>query len=158
MSHLATKTTEIASLSDKHCIFRCGAATFSLPANAVREIVPTPDVVSVPVSHDTLAGLGHVRNEFLPILNLEPMIGPQARVTLNPGQLLVLNSPLGPWGLLIDKVISIDVVETHVDAGHRGDSASILLGTASHHGDVLSVLDANGLHRAVQQALQSRWA
>ena len=158
MTTAQANVTDIASLSDKHCIFRCGEASFSIPAMAVREIAPCPDIVTVPVSHAVLAGVGHVRNEFLPVVVLEPLVGDHACVSNASNQLLVLTSALGSWAILIDEIIDIDVVETHVDASHRADDTlSPMLGTASYNGDVISVLDANGLHRVCQQALQKQW-
>ena len=158
MSTLVTNAPNIASLSDKHCIFRCGAGMFSISATVVREIVPAPDLVSVPLCHDVLAGIGHVKNEFLPVIVLAPLVGEYAQVQSESGQLLVLNSSLGPWGLLIDKIVCINAVETHVDADRRLDSTlTPLLGTSSYEGEVISVLDANALHRVTQQALQSQW-
>ncbi|TWT88066.1 chemotaxis protein CheW [Stieleria varia] len=158
MTTLTNNTSSIASLSDKHCIFRCGDAVFSLPATTVREVTHAPDIVPVPVSHDALAGIGHVHSEFLPVIALAPIVGEHAAVNGTSNQLLILNSPLGDWGILIDKVMAIHPVETHVAAQHRNDStATVLLGTASFDGSVLSVLDVNSLQRVIQQTLHGRW-
>lgn len=158
MESIVPNQSRIANLSDKHCIFQCGDSMFSLPATSVREVTMMPPVVAVPLSHPSLAGIGNIRSEFLPVIDLEPLIGNQARLEAETGQLLVIESPLGGWAIAIDKVISIAVIETHVDAETRNDtSASILLGTASYDGKVISVLDANGLQRVAQQTQEAQW-
>ena len=66
--------SRIENLNDKHCVFQCGDAIFSLPATSVREVTLMPTMVSVPLSHPALAGLGNLRSEFLPVINLEPLV------------------------------------------------------------------------------------
>ncbi len=150
--------SRIANLSDKHCIFQCGEAMFSLPATTVREVTIMPPVVPVPLSHPSLAGIGNVRSEFLPVIELEPLVDNQARRGCALGQLLVIDSPLGCWAIAIDKVIAIDGIETHIDAGQRNEhSSSMLLGTATYRGRVISVLDVNGLQRIAQKTLENQW-
>lgn len=158
MQTVSTNQTQIANLSDKHCIFQCGDSVFSLPATSVREVTMLPPIVRVPLSHPSLAGIGNIRSEFLPVLDLEPFVGNQARLDQCGNQLLVIESPLGGWAIAIDKVIAIDVIETHVDACARSEhSTSVLFGTASHANHVISVLDVNELQRIAQKALESRW-
>lgn len=158
MESVVPSQSQIANLSDKHCIFQCGDSVFSLPATSVREVTMMPPIVAVPLSHPSLAGIGNIRSEFLPVIDLEPLIGNQASLSSANGQLLVIESPLGGWAITIDKVISIDVIETHVDADTRNDSAaSILMGTATYDGKVISVLDVNGLQRIAQQTQEAQW-
>ncbi|MEO1526756.1 MAG: chemotaxis protein CheW [Planctomycetota bacterium] len=150
--------SRIANLSDKHCVFQCGDAIFSLPATTVREVTLLPAVVPVPLSHPALAGIGNARSEFLPVIDLEPLVGNQAKRRLESGQLLVIESAIGCWAIAIDRVVAIDGIETHVDAGTRNENTlSLLLGTASYGGRVISVLDVNGLQRIAQQTLENQW-
>ncbi|KAA5544604.1 chemotaxis protein CheW [Roseiconus nitratireducens] len=160
MQSTLTSQSRIATLSDKHCVFQCGDSLFSLPATAVREVTIMPPVVRVPLSHRALAGIGNVRSEFLPVIALAPIVGDQARLTdPSTGQLLVVASQFGCWSIAIDRVVAIDALETHVDAGQRNENSdSVLLGTATHRGKVISVLDANGLQRMAQQILEGHWA
>lgn len=118
-----------------------------------------PAVVPVPLSHPSLAGIGHIRSEFLPVIDLEPLVGNQARLSSQTQQLLVVENAIGGWAIAIDKVIAIDVIETHVDANARIESTgSILLGTATYSGSVISVLDVNGLQRIAQQTQEAQWS
>ena len=158
MTTVMPNQSRIANLSDKHCVFQCGDAIFSLPATTVREVTLMPAIVPVPLSHPALAGIGNARSEFLPVIDLEPLVGDQARRDIESGQLLVIESALGGWAIAIDRVIAIDGIETHVDAGTRNENTlSLLLGTASYKGRVISVLDVNGLQRIAQQTLENQW-
>ena len=159
MPNVLPSQSQIANLSDKHCVFQCGDAMFSLPATTVREVTIMPTVVRVPLSHPSLSGIGNVRSEFLPVIDLEPLVGNQARLAAETGQLLVIQCPLGSWSIAIDKVIALDGIETHIDPGQRNEnSISVLLGTATYDGKVISVLDVNGLQRIAQQTLESQWS
>jgi chemotaxis signal transduction protein len=159
MENVLQNQSRIANLSDKHCVFQCGDVMFSLPATTVREVTIMPTVVPVPLSHPSLSGIGNLRSEFLPVIDLELLVGNQARLLADTGQLLVIDSPLGSWSIAIDKVIAIDGIETHIDAGQRNENTvSVLLGTATYSGKVISVLDANGLQRIAQQTLESQWS
>ena len=159
MESVLPSQSRIANLSDKHCVFQCGDAMFALPATALREVTIMPTVVSVPLSHPSLAGIGNLRSEFLPVIDLEPLVGNQASLTADTGQLLVIDSALGCWAIAIDKVIAIDGIETHIDPGQRNENTmSVLLGTATYDGKVISVLDVNGLQRIAQQTLESQWS
>ncbi|MCO8124663.1 chemotaxis protein CheW [Stieleria sp. TO1_6] len=158
MESVFPNQSRIANLSDKHCVFQCGDVMFALPATTVREVTIMPTVVGVPLSHPSLAGIGNLRSEFLPVINLEPLVGNQAHLTAEVGQLIVIESALGCWAIAIDKVIAIGAIETHLDAGQRNDQMiSVLLGTATYAGKVISVLDVNGLQRIAQQTLENQW-
>lgn len=158
MDSVLPKQSRIATLSDKHCVFQCGDTLFALPATSVREVTLQPPIVSVPLSHPSLAGIGNLRSEFLPIIDLESLIGNQRPVVKPQGQLIVIDSPYGSWAIAIDRVISIDAIETHIDASQRSETSTrFLLGTASYSGNVLSVLDINSLERIAQETLESGW-
>ncbi len=159
MESVLPNQSRIANLSDKHCVFRCGDVMFALPATTVREVTLMPTIVTVPLSHPSLAGIGNLRSEFLPVIDLEPLVGNQAHLVADTGQLLVIDSALGSWAIAIDKVIAIDGIETHIDPGQRNENTiSVLLGTASYDGKVISVLDVNGLQRIAQQTQESQWS
>lgn len=158
MDSVLPTQSQIANLSDKHCVFQCGDAMLSIPATCVREVTLMPTMVPVPLSHPALAGLGNLRSEFLPVIDLEPLIGNQARLASDSRQLLVIDSVLGSWAIAIDKVVAINGIETHIDAEQRNEKGgSALLGTATYNGIVISVLDINGLQRIAQRTLESQW-
>src|SRR5262245_47348796 len=88
-----------------HCVFRRGASWFAVPALSVCEVMLRPAIVIVPNAQTPLVGLCHVRSEFLPVLNLSPLLGEHTSMLSGEPQMLVLASPEGNWGLLVDQVV-----------------------------------------------------
>ena len=80
MQSVLPNQSRIANLSDKHCVFRSGTSWFSLPAVSVREITIAPDLVPVPQCHASLAGLCHLRSEFIPVISLAALLDIDASV------------------------------------------------------------------------------
>jgi hypothetical protein len=112
----------------------------------------------VPQCPRSLAGICHIRSEFVPAVLLGPLLGNEAPNSREPEQLLVLESPRGSWALMIDRVIAIDSIQTHVAANNRADSQlTAVLGTATYRSIVTRVLDPSVLHRIVQQSRSPQW-
>lgn len=144
---------------DKHCVFRVGSSWFSLLATAVREVTMAPDMVRAPGSHAALAGLCHARNEFIPVVQLAPLLGDAADRDAPAGKMLVLSGSAGNWALLIDEVIALESLETLVNPDARpGDIGSTtVIGTATCRSRVVRVLDPNSLYRRAEELLRSCW-
>lgn len=146
--------------ADKHCVFRCGGSWFSMPATAVREVAMAPDLVRVPGSHTVLAGLCHLRNEFVPILLLGGLLGESGGHRTAAQKLLVISGSSGDWGLLIDEIVALESVETSLNPELRlqdGRYAAVM-GTATYQNQVIRVLDAHSLYRRAEEALQICWS
>lgn len=80
------------SASDKHCVFRSGTYWYSVPAVSVREITIAPEMVPVPQSHASLAGLCHLRSEFVPVISLSSLLEVDERTVSQPNnKLMVIN-------------------------------------------------------------------
>lgn len=150
----------IAEISAKHCIFQCGESHYAVSATAVREVELLPPLVPVPRCPSSIAGICHIRSEFVPVVSVNPILGLQdsKEYDSGPKQVLVLNNTLGSWALMIDRVIAIDSIETHVDGGHRNEvQLAPVMGTASYRSQVIRVLDPKVLHRIAQQSLHQEW-
>ena len=76
--------------TDKYCIFRQGDSLFALPATCVLEVAANPGVSSVPGVEQVLAGICHLRNEFLAVVNLS-VLASEDTVDSENQQLLVIN-------------------------------------------------------------------
>ena len=105
MSTLTTNSPSVVatladhSASDKHCVFLSGREWFSVPAVAVREITIVPPLVKVPESDASLAGLCHLRSEFVPVVLLNSLLDGDACDYSHPhNKLLVLNGS-NVWGI-----------------------------------------------------------
>lgn len=147
--------------SDKYCVFRCGAFGFALPAHSVREVTVRPAVIVVPCCASVLAGLGHLRNEFLPVFSLSALSSDEGLSDEAPeGQMLVISGPEGAWGLLIDQVVALEPLEISIAAGASPDDewSAVLVGSASYRDQVVRILEPNGLYRLGARILERYWA
>lgn len=144
---------------DKHCVFRVGEGWFSIPATAVQEITLASEIVRVPGSHALLAGLCHVRSEFVPVLQLNALLQEAVIESDADQKLLVIEGTGGHWALLIDDVVALESLETLIHPDQRFDgSASPILGTATCRDQIVRVLDPNGVFRLSQKSLLDSWA
>lgn len=153
-----TMTTSDSRVCSHHCIFVAGASTWSVPANVVREITPRPPITPIPDSPSLLAGMCHLRNEFLPVFSLDAIAGESADDTTDRDHLLVLTGPEGSWGLLIDRGVTLEPLEIAVaDDPSESDALPVVMGTASFREEVVQVLDIDGLLRTGTQSLARHW-
>jgi chemotaxis signal transduction protein len=142
-----------------HCIFRRGSGWFALPAVSVREVILRPPVVIVPHSDPILAGLCHVRGEFLPALRLDSLLVENADCLPSEEQMIVVNGPEGSWGLLTDEVEALATLETSTtpETGFEDLWSEAVAGWSAYESQVVRVLDPNRFYRATQRALEQWW-
>ncbi|WP_203328982.1 chemotaxis protein CheW [Candidatus Laterigemmans baculatus] len=153
-------TTGRSVVSDKHCVFRVGSSWHSMLATSIREVTMTPVLVRVPGSDLLLAGLCHFRNEFIPVVDLNPLLENTSITRRAAGKMLVIGGAGGNWALLVDEVIALESLETlvHGDARSHDGGATAVLGTATFRDQVVRVLDPNTLYRRAEQRLRSGWS
>jgi chemotaxis signal transduction protein len=157
------ESTETATRSnpavDNYCVFRCGETWFSLPALSVREVMSSPKLFPVPHCHASLAGLCHVRNEFLPVVHLQVLLGGEAPKNSRGGQLLIVNTTGVSWAFLIDRAVAIDSLDLSINPDIRLDDglSAAFLGTATYGEHVVRVLDPNSLYRLAEESLRRGW-
>ena len=89
---------------DNFCIVRRGGSWYAITALSVREIVPAPALIAIPASPPVVAGLCHLRNEFLVVLRLDVLAGDQEPVNPQGQQMIVLAGFSGAWAVLVDEV------------------------------------------------------
>lgn len=144
----------------RFCIFRSGNDWFGIPALAVRSIIPRPELMETPHCDPTLQGICHVQNEFIAVVSFQAI--DQVQYDIAPGseqQLMILNGPQGPWGMLIDQAITLAELETSISTlgGAQDRWSKVIKGSASYENQVLQVLDANALYRYAAGILESFW-
>ena len=142
---------------EKYCVFQRGGDTLGILATAVREVALRPTIAVVPDADPSLAGLCHLRNEFLPVVSLNDL-NTRGGQTADM-QIIVFTAANGSWALLVDRVIGLVPLEvslsTHVGSG--GGWTSALMGSASHDDQIVRVMDANALFRFVEDSLNRYW-
>ena len=163
ISHSLTSTaSDQSSLdlssSEKFCVFQRATATFGLLASVVREVASRPKITVVPDADPLLAGICHIRNEFLPVLRLSEFA---AREETRPAeqQIVVVSAASGPWALLVDRVIGLLPLEVSLcsDVGASHGWSAAVMGSATHQNQIVQVLDANALLRLAEDVLNRFW-
>ena len=87
---------------DEVCSVRVDTALFGVPIAHVLEILGKPALQPVPLAPFFIGGLVHYRGEVLAAVSLRRLLGldPPPK----PEDVLVFESPDGPFGLLVDSV------------------------------------------------------
>src|SRR6185295_5063176 len=79
------------SVSSQVVALRCGAATFGVSIDRVREIVMVPEITPVPESGPFVRGIINLRGRILPVLDLALRLGLRtAPESLQDGRILVV--------------------------------------------------------------------
>lgn len=159
LNQSATAMLSDLSASDKHCVFRSGKGWYSLPAVAVREITISPQLVSVPQSHPSLAGLCHLRSEFIPVLSLSALLEVDDQSVSQPNNKLMVINGSSVWAILIAEAAALESLETILSPESRMEDSHLspVMGTAMFDEQILRVLDPNRLFRLAQQTLETSW-
>jgi chemotaxis signal transduction protein len=153
------EVTNAAQASEKYCVFERSDTVCAILATSVREVGLRPKISTVPGSHPMLAGLGHIRNEFLPFLRLNVTAGFEPHSGASEPQMVVVSGDNGPWGLLVDKVIGLlplDVSLCSEMHGAQGWLAAVM-GSATLDHRVVRVLDERALYRLATETMNRYW-
>lgn len=157
-THDRAPYTREFTTGDKHCVFRVERSWFSIPATAVQEITLPTEMVSVPGSPPSLAGMCTVRSEFVPVLRLDSILQEPCREHDRDFKLLVINAAGSSWAILIDEVIALESLETLIHPDQRPDvSQTPVLGTATCREQIVRVLDPNSVFRIAHESLHAGW-
>ena len=142
-----------------YCVFRRGIFWFALPALSVREVLLRPAITLVPNARALLTGLCHVRSEFLPVLNLGPLLGGDAPLLTSEAQMLVVESADGHWGLLVDQVAALTPLETSVAPEENSTPwFTAVLGWATYQDQLVRVLEPAVFYRMAESCFEEGWA
>ncbi len=157
----APSVARIADLQDpygfqKHCVFRCGDCWFSMPATAVRELTIAPDLVQVPFCHSSVAGLGHLRSEFIPVVTLDGLLSFEAKLDRTTQDHLLVLEGSNLWALLISESVGLETIETIVSQDAMSES-NVVLGTAMYRDRIIRVLNPAALLNTAQTLLEQFW-
>lgn len=143
---------------ERYCVFQYGDACFGVLATTVREVALRPKVSVVPGAGSMLVGLCHLRNEFLPVVQLRDGVF-DVNSSAQKQQIVVVSAAGGSWALLVDRVIGL--VPLEVSLSSEGNSAmgwsSSVMGSASHDDKIVQVIDANALFRYFDSSLSQGW-
>ncbi len=157
----ATEMLSVAAAqSDKHFLFRCGQAWFSVPAIAVREVTITPEVVSVPGCHPAIEGLCRQQSEFIPVISLAALLDLETTDTMHDHNQLMTLCGNNVWAIRIAEALALESLETLSSPEIRQDdsASSPIIGTAVQGDQIVRVLNPERLYQLTNQALEIQWS
>lgn len=143
---------------EKYCVFQQGRTTSAVLASVVREVALTPKIAMVPDADPLLAGVCHLRNEFMPVLRgLNTLRGDLLDATSQ--QIVVISVSGGPCAMLVDRVLGLVPLDVSLgsDAGTVQQGALSVMGSATYQGQIVRVLDANAVCRNIEESLNRFW-
>jgi chemotaxis signal transduction protein len=126
----------------------------------VREVLLRPEIVPVPHCDGVLAGLCHVRSDFLPVLSLRGLLAGDTSCATREPQMLVVNGDECAWGLLVDQVAALESLEPSIAPDDELDNtwSATVLGWASYRDWVVRVLDPRRFYRSAERMLEGLWS
>ena len=146
--------------SDRFCIFQCHDQWYGISALDVRGVSPRPDIRSIPNSDPILCGISHLQNEFVPIVSLRALSEINYELDGDSEQqLLTLPGPPGPWGILIDQVITLAPLEVSISnfTNHEDQWTKVMVSSASYQNHAVQILDAQALYQYAASMLDRFW-
>jgi purine-binding chemotaxis protein CheW len=101
-----------AQQTQQVCSVQVGGTLFGIPIAHVLEILGKPATQPVPLAPAFVGGLVHYRGEVLTAVSLRRLLGMEPAAA--PEDVLVFESPDGPFGLFVDsvgEVLNVSAVE-----------------------------------------------
>jgi len=86
------------------CAFYVADELFGLDIAHVIRIIPAPPISTVPLASPMFRGLLHWRNQMIVVVNIHHALGLASPHDTTSGFLLLLESPQGLWGMIVDAV------------------------------------------------------
>ncbi len=152
----AAPVAAVAAEPEKHLIFALGELRYAVPLDHIIEIAELEQHTPVPNVPDWILGITNLRGDILSLVDLNALFGestgevPRGSSLLvaqtNAGDLttcLVVDRVYGVVNVTPDQVQKLDQVANHMMAQHTR-------GYVHHAGDLLSLLDLEGLLRALE--------
>ncbi len=123
-----------------------GSEHYGIDVGHVQEILPTPELVSVPCTPAMWAGLVNLRGTLVPVLNLRARLGLESTPPSDAGAVVVVTDRLHAIALLVDEAqavarVSRDELDDSL-TGPPSGRADLIRGVTP---DLLSVLDVEAL-------------
>ncbi len=153
---VAAPVATIEAEQEKHLIFALGELRYAVPLDHIIEIAELEQHTPVPNVPDWILGITNLRGDILSLVDINALFGestgevPRGSSLLvaqtNAGDLttcLVVDRVYGVVNVTPDQVQKLDQVANHMMAQHTR-------GYVHHAGDLLSLLDLEGLLRALE--------
>lgn len=103
-------------------LFKLGEEKYGLPIDYIKEVVPTPKLVKVPLSPSYIVGIANIRGDILSIVDLETRFEIKPTEAANKSYTLVLDHDKLKMGILVSEVPQT----LNIDPGEIDRSSPVL--------------------------------
>jgi purine-binding chemotaxis protein CheW len=153
----ASRPSRSASSLIEMCSVRIGETLFGVPIAHILEIVGSACPQPVPLAPEFVGGLFHYRGDVLTTVSLRRLLGLQPLE--RPQDILVLESPGGCFGLLVDsvsEVLTVSAEDHEPNPSTLDDSRkSLFSGAYKLRGSLLVLLDPERLDPLLLSSAQA---
>jgi len=122
--------------------FALGERSFLVGVESVHEVLVAGSCTRLPGSAPAILGVTSVRGRIVAVVDPRPLLHP-GTLPAGRGWLLVVRTPDGPVGLLVDRVDRVVPAEPeqHTDRADQAIGRPVVIATAVVDGDRIAVLD-----------------
>ena len=99
---------------DQLVTFRLADGELAVPIQLVQEIIRVPEITKVPAAPDYVDGIGNLRGDLLPIVNLRSRLGLSAVERDNHTRVVVLRGNRTTTGVVVDGVSEVMTIDEKV--------------------------------------------
>lgn len=107
-------------------ITRVGGSLYGIDIGAVHEIIPVPDIVSVPKSPANILGIINVRSVVMPVADLRACLGHEPAPLSPDARIVLVSNGSEKLGLVVDAVTEVTTLNgdafQSVDRSHANSS------------------------------------
>lgn len=140
----------------RHVIFRLDRERYGLPLPAIREVLIPPSRYSrVPRSPECIRGVINLRGRVVTVVDVTRLLGLPVAV-IQGQRVVLLDRGRRDLGVLVTDVDGVEALERVGSA--PGKASPLVRGVARLKGIAVTVLDPDGVDRAVQEAFGSNGA
>lgn len=94
--------------------FRVAEEELAVPIHLVQEIIRHPDVTRVPAAPSYVDGIGNLRGDILPIINLRTRLGLKSKSRDDHTRVVVLMASGNPTGIVVDSVSEVMTIDEKI--------------------------------------------
>jgi len=150
----APVVTQFMGRSDNAAlVFELLDRKFSVPLNAVDEILPAVNLLSLPGSHKAMSGLLDVRGKIVPVLDLSKVLNIESRDMRYTDHLVVLNLGKDQVAIRVDRATEITAfpeTQSQASASRLPFTAAVVAQVVRHDGQLITALSPETFTRLLQ--------
>ncbi len=154
-----TFADELSHLPQLRIIFfQVLGQTYTLPVEAVKEIIKYSQPMQLPLTPHYVAGVINLRGRVTPLIHLQNLLSDQKAGSNNAHKFIIVSQRKGiQFGMIVDKVDNMFVIDQkdiswNIES-ELGSSVECICGIIEHHKKIFGIISTD---KIVNHVLQSR--